>query len=221
MKGKCFRAVKTVLALCGACALALCLAALTSWPGHLYAWLCPAPTPDAPVPAWIVVLGGGGIPSESGLMRCYLGARAARQHPDAGILVCLPTDGDVESSSAARMREELVLRGVDRDRIRLLVEGRSTAAQSREVAAWLVQNDRANAPVLLVSSGYHLRRALGSFRKAGVSAHIGAGREALPNEYDPGGNVNLRYRFWNNLGMMVVTARELAAIALYRVRGEM
>jgi uncharacterized SAM-binding protein YcdF (DUF218 family) len=221
MKGKCFRVFKTVLGLAGATALALLLLAFSSWPGAWYAWLCPPPTPSAPAPAWIVVLGGGGIPSESGLMRCYLGARAAKQHPEAGVLVCLPTDGDAERSGAARMRDEIVLRGVERDRVRLVLEGRSTAAQAREVAAWLAKNDRADAPVRLVSSGYHLRRALGCFRKAGVQASLGTARDTQPDEYDPGRHATLRYRFWNNLGMMVVTAREITAIAIYRLRGEM
>ena len=46
--------------------------------------------PPSTSPDYIIVLGGGGIPSASGLMRCYAAAGEARVYPDARILIAMP-----------------------------------------------------------------------------------------------------------------------------------
>ena len=218
-KCKCF--FKRILMMMGVVLLLLIAVAFTSYPARVFAWFGP-PGPRMPGEATtIVILGGGGIPSESGLMRCYTGAWVAGNVPEAEIIISLPTDGDPEQSSVARMRDELVMRGIAKDRIQLEYHATTTHAQATAVAAMLTQQGRINDHVLIVSSGYHLRRAVGCFRKAGVKQATGLTPTPTPDEYDLGPNVSLRYRFWNNAHMMVISAREACAILLYRLRGHL
>ena len=71
-----------------------------------------------------------------------------------------------ESSASEPMRRFLVNEGVPADAIR--VEGRSHS--TRENAAFTAELLRGEAePVTLLSSDFHMRRALGAFRKAGLT----------------------------------------------------
>jgi uncharacterized SAM-binding protein YcdF (DUF218 family) len=193
------------------------LVCLTTLPVHLYRSLSRDPqrvthdSPDA-----IVVLGGGGIPSESGLLRCYHGAEAARRHPGAEVIVSLPADGDPDTSSVGRMRDELVMRGVERTRIRLEHDARSTHEQAEAIA--LIYKARSSVRVQIITSEYHVRRSLLAFRRAGLDVSAGPAAIEAP-EADMGGFTTLRYRFWHNLSNSVVLAREWLAILAYRLRG--
>ena len=60
--------------------------------------------PDA-----IVILGGGGMPSESGLMRCWYGAKAGNYYYRARIIIALPGDTADSLSSIRQMKKELIL----------------------------------------------------------------------------------------------------------------
>jgi uncharacterized SAM-binding protein YcdF (DUF218 family) len=80
-------------------------------------------------PEVIIILGGGGMPSESGLMRCWYGAKAANYFYRARVVVALPGDTADSLSSISQMKKELVLRGVDARRISLEAVGTNTRAQ--------------------------------------------------------------------------------------------
>lgn len=229
------RLARGLLALVGLAAVTLAALGFTSLPWKAYAWLSTDAARLGDGPEYIVVLGGGGIPSRSGLVRSYRAAEAARRFEDATVIVALPQDDELEKSAPARMKAELVLRGVAADRILLEPGGRNTREQALNVAE-MIDADPARAPVLVVTSPDHLKRALLSFRKAGFGRVAGLpsleesvaidlsydadalGGNGLPVP-DVGGMITVRYRFWTNLAYEMDVARELCALAYYRLKG--
>lgn len=187
---------------------------------RLASWLAEPPGLEAGDPDWIVVLGGGGIPSESGLIRCWYGAERALEFPEAGCIVSLPADEDPEEASVGRMKQELMMRGVAEDRIRMESEAVNTRAQADAVMAML----GASAPtslVCIVTSPYHLRRAVDCFRAAGFRRIQGAEAESVGAEADMGGWTFLRYGLWAAWSHRPVLIRECMALAAYGWTGKL
>ena len=187
-------------------------------PPALVRWMVGADEPACPDPSCIVVLGGGGIPSESGLIRTYHAARLAVQCPSATVVVSLPADRDPETSSVGRMRDELVLRGVPRRSVRLEYRGRNTHEQAEDIRELLGPAGLA-APVVIVSSPAHIRRSLLCFRKAGFAQVTGFAAYSIGAEGDLGPGTSYRYAFWSNQQIFLDYLRELIAMAVYKVRG--
>ena len=171
-------------------------------------------------PRYVVVLGGGGIPSESGLIRTYYAATAGTNWPTATFVVSLPTDFAPAESSVGRMRDELVLRGIPASSIRMESRSFNTHEQAVRIAA-LLGPKALDEPVLIVTSSYHVHRALRCFRKAGFGhvAALAAVDQGPEVRVDPSGRILLRYRFWANLESEVQCARELVATFYYKLRG--
>ena len=167
------RALVIALAAPGLAAWALLGLCLTDYPWRLYRWLGSDARVLEEAPRHIIILGGGGIPSESGLMRTYRGAEEGRLFTNALFIVALPVEGALETSATARMKAELVLRGIAPERIRIEPEGRNTREQALNIRG-LLEADGPNVPVLVVTSPDHLKRALLSFRKAGFRQASGA-----------------------------------------------
>jgi uncharacterized SAM-binding protein YcdF (DUF218 family) len=195
-------------------------------------------------PECIVVLGGGGIPSETGLMRTYYAAEVANYFKDARVIIALPGDTTVPASSVTLMKKEMMLRGVETSRISFEAEGTNTRAEALNILALLhtdndtihrLQNDPASRSILLVSSPEHLCRAVLTFRKAGFTRVDGlpafesaiesdlsfndkklGGRRWMPGI---GQNITLRYRFWTQLRYEELILREWCAIAYYKLKG--
>jgi len=142
------------------------------------------------VPDYIVVLGGGGIPSGTGLMRTYYGAKAGNQFPDALIIVALPGDREDSLSSVNQMRSELIGRGVAPERILLEDSGMNTRAEALLIKKMIQEkrygmrdkryvisdsNNRSDlsqipdpgSRILLVTSPEHLYRSVLVFEKVG------------------------------------------------------
>lgn len=175
--------------------------------------------PDAP-PEIIIVLGGGGIPSESGLMRSYYAADLAKTNPASHVVISLPGDGDTATNAVGKMRREMVMRGVPAQRIRLESKALDTHEQAVNVAkllgpAALTQNVR------IVTGPWQAGRALGCFRKLGFENATTTAALNTDVEVDPGANAQLRYVFWANLTATVECAREACAVAVYKLRGWM
>jgi uncharacterized SAM-binding protein YcdF (DUF218 family) len=186
--------------------------------GIVESWL---QVPDAGAmedPRYIVVLGGGGIPSDTGLMRTYYGAMHSISFPDATVIVALPADEDPETSSVGRMKDELVLRGVPESSILMETEGRNTHEQAERIRAMLgpgVIDD----PLHIVTERTHLRRSLLCFRKVGFSRVYGIGTHNTGAEADMGAGTFLRYTLWANLQLQIRVLRELIATGMYKLRG--
>jgi len=204
------------------------------YPWRMYQYLSMPESRLEEAPDWIIVLGGGGIPSESGLIRTYYGAMAARQFPAARVVVALPEDGALDDSPVGRMRDELVLRGVDRERILIEHQGVNTRSQAMEMLKLIPDRE---ARLLLITNAEHVRRAVGVFRTAGF---VRAGAYPAYDTYDGGdltvtsdavgtslpiqpveSSLFLRYNIWNNANYLLRSSREWAAIVYYRSKGWM
>jgi len=186
--------------------------------GVVESWLHVADDGAMEAPGYIVVLGGGGIPSGTGLMRTYYGARHSISFPDATVIVALPADEDPETNSVGRMKDELVLRGVPATSILMETEGRNTHEQAERIRAMLgpgVIDD----PVHIVTERTHLRRSLLCFKKAGFSSVFGIGTPNTGAEADMGAGTFLRYTLWTNLQLQIRVLREVIATGMYKLRG--
>lgn len=171
-------------------------------------------------PRFVVVLGGGGIPSESGLIRTYYAAEIGRTMTGTTFVVSLPCDGDPETNSVGRMRDELVLRGIPSNTILLEHTSFNTHEQAVNIGSMLGKK-ALEAPVLLVTSPFHVKRALYCFRKQGFTqiATISAMDTGAEAELGPDSLIELRYVFWANLESMLDYIREAAAMLYYRLNG--
>lgn len=233
MLKKLTRSVKALLIATGIVVIGLVALCFTPAPWHLYHWLgTDSFVLNAP-PDYIVIMGGGGIPSESGLMRTYEGADAAKTFPDARIIIALPSDSKTKYDDAYRMKHELVIRGIRARRIAHESKGRNTREQALDVVKMI---DPGNNAVLLITSPEHVKRALKAFRKAGCR-YI-AGRPAYQASLDVnllyeadslggrdipmpnvGEQLTLRYEFWNNVRHLCDSSRELCALGYYWLKG--
>ncbi len=228
------RIIKSTLISLGGLFLLGVILAFTSAPFWIWYGLGSARAEISATPDYIVVLGGSGIPSESGLMRTYYTAEAAEHFPRAKVIVALPGDTADSLSSVNKMREELILRGVAPQRIMLEDSGTNTRAQALMVKE-LIHVPHPTSHVLLISSPEHLYRAVLTFEKAGFehvdglpafesdvesdisfsSRRLG-GRRWVP---DIGESVTLRYQFWTQLHYELLILREWLAIGYYWVNG--
>ncbi|MFM9028574.1 MAG: YdcF family protein [Bacteroidota bacterium] len=186
-------------------------------------------------PEYVILLGGDGMPSETNLMRCATASEIAKSHPSAKLVIALPKDTGVAfaESSVGMMRKELLLRGIDSSRIILEPSGHNTREQAIRISGNIIPN---SSSTLLVTSPEHMYRAIRTFRKAGMTNIAGKsafsrpleselsistrklGGRNLPAE-ELGGELQLRYQFWNHLRYQVLCYREYVAIAYYKLKG--
>jgi uncharacterized SAM-binding protein YcdF (DUF218 family) len=145
------------------------------------------------VPEVIIVLGGGGMPSESGLMRTWYAARIGNHFLRSKIIIALPGDTADSLSSVYQMKEELVLRGISGNRISYESLGTNTRAQAMNIFKVISNIDQRvlkyeypdklhnsssiqhpASSILIITSPEHLYRAVRAFRKAGFLLVDGA-----------------------------------------------
>jgi uncharacterized SAM-binding protein YcdF (DUF218 family) len=186
--------------------------------GLVERWLLVADAGAIEDPRYIVVLGGGGIPSDTGLMRTYYGAQHSMAFPDATVIVSLPADEDPDTNSVGRMRDELIMRGVPASSIMMETRGRNTREQAARIHAMLGPG-AIDDPVHIVTERTHLRRTLLCFRKAGFTRVFGIGTYNTGAEADIGYGTFLRYTLWSNLQLQIRVFREMIATAMYKLRG--
>lgn len=210
------------------------LFAFTTGPYHLYHWLGTSEAKFRFRPTHLVVLGGGGFPGESALLRCWYASSLLKTFPEARVVVSQATEGSSDSSltAAEAIRLELILRGVDSSKIGMLPICRNTREEAIQTAGKLGKDVR----VLIITSPEHMRRAVKSFRKAGLQTVGGVPTFADPGKADlryddnklgghdmplpaVGQNSQLRYQVWNHLQYQLVCCRELLALAWYALRG--
>ncbi len=212
------KAVKISILSAGLLGVVILLFGVIGMPSRFSAWITCADHVLNEPPSTIIVLGGGGIPSESGLMRTYYGAEAALANPSATVILSLPTEKDPLESSVGRMRDELVMRGVPAESIRLEYRALNTHQQAEAIRDML-GNEGILEPVLLVTSPSHQRRAYLCFERVGFRYVGSLSAAGVSHEADPGPNAQWRYGFWNNMEWQLRCLRECVAIAYYRLRG--
>ncbi len=227
-----FRLIRTFLITLGVLFSGLVILAFTTLPYWGYHWLGTSRSEQKWPPEVIILLGGSGMPSESNLMRSWYAASAARKCETCRIIIVMPGDTANSSSTPVRIREDLVTRGVNPGKIHFEATGTNTRYQALEC----LKQVREHESILLVTSPEHMRRAVLCFRKAGFQKV-----NALPafenaseanfsfNDSDLGGrktippgtgeSTQLRYQLWNHLKYEILIARELTALAWYRIRG--
>lgn len=210
------------------------LLAFTTGPYYLYHWLGTSEGAFRFRPTHLVMLGGGGFPGESSLLRCWYVTQLTKTYPEARVIIsqAAETSGDSSLNAADAIRHELILRGVDSTRIRSFSTGRNT----REEAVHLYRMLGENARVVIITSPEHMRRAIKSLRKAGLQytggiptfadpgmadlryddRQLGGSRLAIPAI---GHSTQLRYQVWNHLGYQLICTRELIASGWYALRG--
>jgi uncharacterized SAM-binding protein YcdF (DUF218 family) len=196
--------------------LFLILLAVTGPPLGIVDWLEMPELAPRETPRNIVVLGGGGIPSGSSLLRTYYAAQYGKNLTGITFVVALPADGDPETSSVGRMRDELVLRGIPSAAIRMEYHGLNTHEQAVNVQR-LLGPDALDQPILIVTSGYHMRRAVSCFRKLGFTKVAGLLASEIGAEAEVGPWGWLRYSMWAHLERGIRVSRELAALAAYKL----
>jgi uncharacterized SAM-binding protein YcdF (DUF218 family) len=198
-----------------ACFLVQLIFILTGPPAALMDWLTGQNMNPPSNPRYIVILGGGGIPSGNTLLRLWHAAQFGAGLTGTTFIVALPADNAPENSSVGRMRDELVLRGIPAASIQLETRGLDTHEQAVNVAQ-MIQRD---APVVVVTSGFHVRRAVLCFRKAGCTNVTGLYAYGTGAEADLGAHQWWRYSIWGNWGREVEICRELTALLAYKLRG--
>ncbi|MFT3722202.1 MAG: YdcF family protein [Hyphomonadaceae bacterium] len=180
---------------------------------------CPALR--ATPPGGVILLGGGVNPHPQGTGvvddlndaadRVRETARLARQFPAIPVLVSggQAFENGAHRSEAAAMADLLVELGVARDRIILESSSRTTAEN-----AALTAKEIKDAPFLLVTSAFHMPRAVGTFRKAGVRVLPAPTDWRVPETWSP-----LQFNAANNLGKWDLAVREYLGLAGYWIGG--
>jgi uncharacterized SAM-binding protein YcdF (DUF218 family) len=140
----------------------------------------PAPAADAAAPYGIIVLGGaiddlvsdarGQVVLREGGSRLTEAAALARRYPGARIVY---TGGSsalsgADSKEAEQGRDLLIRLGVDPTRIAVETRSRNTYENAQFTAAMV--DPKPEQDWWLVTSAYHMPRAMGLFQKAGFSA---------------------------------------------------
>lgn len=207
----------------------LAFTTLPFWGVH---WLGTSKSELTEEPQTIILLGGGGMPSESNLMRSWYTEKAAKSFPEANVVIAMPGELDDSLSTPVLMKKELELRGIDGARISFEDNGTNTRSQAVNCKGIIkMQNS-----VLLVTSPEHMRRAVLCFKKAGferVNAlpafenatnadlsfqddELGGNTILMP---DVGKSISVRYQLWNHLKYEILIAREMVALSYYKLRG--
>jgi len=226
------RILRNIVSVVGIFFLLCVVLALTEKPFWGYYWLGTSKTEMKWKPEVIIVLGGGGMPSQSNLMRAWYTANAARSFPGAKVILSIPGDISDSLSTPRLMKKELILRKVCAENISFENQGTNTRAQALNCTKMI----SSNVPVLLVTSPEHMRRSVLCFRKAGFQKvnglpafenaleadlkfdddKLGGNKTMVP---DVGENINARYQLWNHLKYEILIAREITALAYYKLRG--
>ncbi|MEI7980415.1 MAG: YdcF family protein [Bacteroidota bacterium] len=196
-------------------------------------------------PDYIILLGGGGMPSESALMRCWYTAQIAAVYPRSRVIIAEPGNGNDSLSTLREMKRELLLRGITEERILFEDSGTNTRAQAVNFKLKIRNYEleikdkstivNCQSSILLVTSPEHMYRAILTFKKAGFlkvdglpafekdvetdlsfdSMKLG-GRRMIP---DIGENLTVRYKFWTHLEYETLITREYLALGYYKLMG--
>jgi uncharacterized SAM-binding protein YcdF (DUF218 family) len=162
----------------------------------------PPPAPSLPPPYGIIVLGGainGPTSQARGQavgeeeQRVVEAAILAKHYPEAKIVFTGGSGSlfDLESTEATEAKKLLVELEVDPGRIILEGRSRNTVENARLTAA--IVHPEPSQPWLIVTSAFHMPRAMGVFKKAGFDAngYPVAYRTPWQWDFDPARNLRI------------------------------
>lgn len=220
---------KWFLGITGIFALLFFILSFTDLPYHAYHWLGTSNSKLTKKPDIIVLLGGSGMPSPDGLIRCYYAAEAANEFKDARIIIALPYCEKDSLQQLKLMAHELILRGIDPSRIEYEPLGFNTHSQAENIAASL-GNKKGKVSVLLVTSPENMYRSVRTFLRAGFET-VG-GNPAFEKPVDEEKvkdkentkdvrvkSLSLRYNMWSYMNYELIVMREYCAIGYYKLKG--
>lgn len=231
---KVFYFFKILLFISGSIFMLLCVMAFTKIPFYAYYNLGTSNSQITKPPVTIILLSGTGIPSEGGLLRPYYTARLGKANPNASIIISMP--GDLSDSLGAPQltAKELLMRGIEKNRISFEVFGHNTREQAQKLSAGKT-HAQFMLPITLVTSPEHMKRAILTFRKCGFTEVSGLptfessletdltfkDSNLKGNKYVPsiGSNMQVRYQFWTQLKLEVLVLREYFGLTYYKLRG--
>jgi uncharacterized SAM-binding protein YcdF (DUF218 family) len=178
-----------------------------------------------PPPTGIIILGGAedsrsDPPRElAGLNESaerYTEAVAlARRYPQARVVFTGGTALLLQTAAGEAVTAGRLLHGLGVEKARLMLEGRARDTYENAVFTKQLINPKPGERWLLVTSGWHMPRAMGCFRQAGFAV------EPWPVDY----RTNGRFRLWPNDrlsdGMRELdgAAREYVGLVMYYLRG--
>jgi len=215
--------------------LFLLLLSFSNLPFWLYYWLGTSNSEITQKPAFIILLSGSGMPSESGLIRTYFTAQLSESYPDAKIIIAMPDNQTSSTSAAGMIKNELIIKGIKNHNIYFEKSGTNTRSQALNISSFF-KGSIIDSSVVIVTSPEHMYRAILTFRKAGFKKVGGypTFENTIPaditfNDKKLGGrtvfipkigkNLTFRYQFWNHLKYELIVLREYAAISFYWIKG--
>lgn len=176
-------------------------------------------------PQYIIMLGGGSMPSEHNLMRLYFTNKLAIRYNDAKIIIAQP---NYDNSNEVMMRY-LTTMGLDSSNIFFEDKGLNTRMQALFIAEKFPETLKSNC--LIVTSPEHMRRSILTFKKAGFdqiggnsafecnpTVDISINTDSLGGRkviLDFGFKTSIRYDTMNYLIHQIAVVREFAAIFYY------
>lgn len=229
IKDFCKKSLKKFFLINGILFALLVFLSFTDLPYYAYHWLGTSSPKLKKQPELIVLLGGSGMPSPDGLIRCYYTAKAATKFPAAEIIIALPFNETDSLRQLSLMAHELVLRGIDTSRIRFEPIGFNTHSQAENIAK-RYEKRKTSLSVLIVTSPEHTYRAVKTFAAVGFK-QVG-GEPTFENPVDESKvkdnektddarvkSLSLRYNMWSYLNYELLVLREYAAISYYWLKG--
>jgi uncharacterized SAM-binding protein YcdF (DUF218 family) len=224
-----FRFCSIFLKAAGTILLLLILLGLTDLPFNAYHWLGTSNSKLKQDPDVIVILGGSGMPSPDGFIRCFYGSEAANLFPDAEVIIALPTDESDSSGQLDMMAHELILHGVDSTRIKYESLGFNTHSQAENIAK-MHGPGKSDKTIILITSPEHMYRSVRCFLKVGYKAVGGLPTFEKPIDEEKikdkqktkdkrVKNLTLRYNIWSYLHYEILVVKEFFAISYYKLKG--
>ncbi|MGE3622427.1 MAG: YdcF family protein [Bdellovibrionales bacterium] len=155
--------------------------------------------------------------AREGASRYLKFAALARQYPNAKLVyaggspIVAPVPGKLTNADVAREAMESIGLPVDR----ITFEGKSRNTYENAVNAAAIVHPRPDEKWLLVTTAFHMPRAMGCFRKAGWNVY------AAPSNYTTTGALNsdLNFDFAGHLGEMNAAVREYYGLLAYWLMG--
>ena len=219
--GKCF------FLFLGIFAFILIVLSFTDLPYYAYHNLGMVDTKLTTKPDLIVILGGGGMPSQDGLIRTYYASEVAIKYNSAQIIIALPYTKQKDNLSQLHlMANELIIRGIDSLRITYEPLGHNTWSQAVNIAQKYADK-KAQISLIVVTTPEHMYRSIKTFKKAGFKNIGGLPTFEKPSDSDKlksklkskEASLSFRYNMWSYLNYELLVLREYCAIGYYKLKG--
>lgn len=220
------RSLKTLLIVLGGIFLILIILSLTSVPYSAYRSLSLYDQHIKGNPDAIILMGGSGIPSPDELIRLYYTTIAAKENPNAKIVIAIPDNEKDSFENNLLIQQKLKLDGIDINRILWANDGFNTRSQVVEISKMIPVSSK----IMVVTTPEHMYRTIRCFEKVGFGEVASLPTFEIPpdelellNKKDADitelENLNIRYNMWSYLQYEIKVLREYTAIAYYWIHG--